>query len=219
MWIRDGELGCARQAAAAIQNQRLCDAVREMEILGGSRAILETEHELCAAGPSRVEDERHRACAEDGPRENAVIETLQDRIAVRSEDGVRRRGGGRGNDEPVESVEKQKQLFPSSHAPLEISPKAGEIPTFPQPRVAPDGKVGKPQAGFPLSHAGRATKLRFLLFRNLTPKQETCCFAAASHFLGSPWKGMLIQIKKSLAAEVTDAVQQAQSWTRSVGRF
>jgi hypothetical protein len=31
--------------------------------------------------------------------------------------------------------------------------------------------------------------------------------------------GMLIQIKKPLAAEVTDAVQQAQSWTRSVGRF
>jgi len=28
----------------------------------------------------------------------------------------------------VESVENQKQVFPSFHSPLEISPKAGEIP-------------------------------------------------------------------------------------------
>jgi hypothetical protein len=38
----------------------------------------------------------------------------------------------------MESVEKQKQLFPSSHAPLEISPKARDshIPTSPaSPRM------------------------------------------------------------------------------------
>ena len=56
----------------------------------------------------------------------------------------------------VESVEKQKQLFPSSHAPLEISPKARDshIPTATR---RPGWKSGKPKSGFPLSHAGLAT--------------------------------------------------------------
>jgi hypothetical protein len=31
--------------------------------------------------------------------------------------------------------------------------------------------------------------------------------------------GMLIQIKKPLAAEVTDAVQQSQSWPRPLAGF
>jgi hypothetical protein len=40
----------------------------------------------------------------------------------------------------MESVEKQEQLFPSSHGPLGISPKARDshIPTA---RHGPDGKV------------------------------------------------------------------------------
>jgi len=41
----------------------------------------------------------------------------------------------------MESVENQKQVFPSFHSPLEISPKAGEIPTFPQLRRLRRGKV------------------------------------------------------------------------------
>jgi hypothetical protein len=41
----------------------------------------------------------------------------------------------------VESVESQKQASPSFHRPLEISPKAGEIPTFPQLRRLRRGKV------------------------------------------------------------------------------
>ena len=63
----------------------------------------------------------------------------------------------------MESVEKQKQLFPSSHAPLEISPTARDshIPTA---RRRPGWKSGKPQAGFPLSHAGRATTATAYLF-------------------------------------------------------
>src|SRR4029453_18422323 len=63
---------------------------------------------------------------------------------------------GYGNAGSMESVEKQKQLFPSFHAPLEISPKARDshIPTA---RRGPGWKSGKPQAGFPLFHAGRAT--------------------------------------------------------------
>jgi hypothetical protein len=39
---------------------------------------------------------------------------------------------GRGNGEAVESVEKRKQLFPSSHRPWK-SRKNGEISTFPPP--------------------------------------------------------------------------------------
>jgi len=41
----------------------------------------------------------------------------------------------------MESVENQKQVFPSFHSPLGISPKAGEIPTFPQLRRLRRGKV------------------------------------------------------------------------------
>ena len=41
----------------------------------------------------------------------------------------------------MESGENQKQVFPSFHSPLEISPKAGEIPTFPQLRRLRRGKV------------------------------------------------------------------------------
>ena len=46
-----------------------------------------------------------------------------------------------GNGGAMESVENQKQVFPSFHSPLEISPKAGEIPTFPQLRRLRRGKV------------------------------------------------------------------------------
>src|SRR5882724_1044586 len=46
-----------------------------------------------------------------------------------------------GNDGAVESVESQRQASPSFHSPLGISPKAGEIPTFPQLRRLRRGKV------------------------------------------------------------------------------
>jgi hypothetical protein len=56
----------------------------------------------------------------------------------------------------MESVEKQPQLFPSYHGPLEISPKARDshIPTA---WHRPGWKSGKPKSGFPLFHAERAT--------------------------------------------------------------
>jgi hypothetical protein len=58
-----------------------------------------------------------------------------------------------GNAGAVESVESQKQASPSFHSPLEISPRTGEIPTFPQLRREAGGwKSGKPKTGFPLSH-------------------------------------------------------------------
>src|SRR2546422_6025521 len=57
-----------------------------------------------------------------------------------------------GNDGPVETVESQKQASPSFHRHLEISPRTGEIPTFPQLRRRGGWKSGKPKPGFPLSH-------------------------------------------------------------------
>jgi hypothetical protein len=47
-----------------------------------------------------------------------------------------------GNAGAVESVESQKPASPSFHSPLGISPRTGEIPTFPQlRRKQADGKV------------------------------------------------------------------------------
>src|ERR1039458_6382526 len=68
-----------------------------------------------------------------------------------------------------ECVEKQKQLFPSSHSPLGISPKARDshIPTA---WHRPGWKSGKPRPGFPLSHAGLATTTTACL--NLEPKTK-----------------------------------------------
>jgi hypothetical protein len=111
-----------------------------------------------------------RACAQMRPSELADQDGGRRRERHAVSEGQWWVREGYGNDGFMESVEKQKQLFPSSHAPLEISPKAGEIPTFPQPRVAPDGKVGKPQAGFPLSHAGRATTAPVSSFSELNTK-------------------------------------------------
>jgi hypothetical protein len=48
---------------------------------------------------------------------------------------------------------KAKSRLPTlSTSPLEISPKTGEISTFPQRRRRGPWKSGKPKAGFPLSH-------------------------------------------------------------------
>jgi len=119
----------------------------------------------------------------------------------------------------MESVKKQKQLSPSFHAPLEISPKARDshIPTA---RRRPGWKSGKPQAGFPLSHAGLATTATVYVCRTKNQSKKIGRFAASS---SAPRDhvalAMRIEIKKSLAAVVTDAVQQAQSWPRPVGRF
>jgi hypothetical protein len=69
----------------------------------------------------------------------------------------------------MESVEKQKQLFPSFHSPLGISPKARDshIPTA---WHRPGWKSGKPKPGFPLSHAGLATTTTACLY--LEPKTK-----------------------------------------------
>jgi len=122
----------------------------------------------------------------------------------------------------MESVEKQNQLFPSFHAPLGISPKARDshIPTA---RRRPGWKSGKPQPGFPLSHAGRAMTATVYLFSEPKTKKG-----------GRPLRGLLItfqdhavletgpdfriglqwidanRIEITLAAAAPDAVQQLQ---------
>jgi hypothetical protein len=63
----------------------------------------------------------------------------------------------------MESVEKQKQLFPSFHSPLAISPKARDC-HIPTARLRPGWKSGKTKSGFPLSHAGLATTTTICLF-------------------------------------------------------
>jgi len=64
-------------------------------------------------------------------------------------------GEGYGNAGSMESVEKQRQLFPSSPGPLEISPKArdSQIPT------ATHGTAGKVENQSQVSHfSTRATR-------------------------------------------------------------
>jgi hypothetical protein len=74
-------------------------------------------------------------------------------IVVGRQEPEPRRKESCGNDGAMESVESQKQASPFSHSPLEISPRTGEISTFPQLRREAGGwKNGKPKAGFPLSH-------------------------------------------------------------------
>ena len=69
-----------------------------------------------------------------------------------------------GNGGTVESVEIQRQDFPSSHRSLEISPttRDSHIPTA--PTEAGGWKSGKPKAGFPLSHRHESP-----FSRNLNP--------------------------------------------------
>jgi hypothetical protein len=107
--------------------------------------------------------------AEDDHRQSGIAAALQERIAGRPGDAVRAGGEGYGNAGSMESVEKQKQLFPSFHSPLGISQKARDshIPTA---WHRPGWKSGKPKSGFPLSHAGLATTTTGSL--SLEPKNK-----------------------------------------------
>jgi hypothetical protein len=81
----------------------------------------------------------------------------------------------------------------SSFSPLPTPPwksrQQREIPTFPQPGVAPDGKVENHNQVFHFPTRVARRQLRFILFRNQTPSNEIGRFAASSHFLGSLWNG------------------------------
>jgi hypothetical protein len=84
---------------------------------------------------------------------------------------------------------KSKNSFSPLPTPPWKSRQRREIPTFPQPGVAPDGKVENHNPGFPLSHAGRATTAAVYFFSESKTKQEIGRFAASSHFLGPRWNG------------------------------
>src|SRR5450755_211610 len=89
----------------------------------------------------------------------------------------------------MESVEKQKQLFPSFHSPLGISQKARDshIPTA---WHRPGWKSGKPKSGFPLSHAGLATTTTVsLFFRTKNQGRRSAAPRPPHHFSGSPCIG------------------------------
>jgi hypothetical protein len=92
----------------------------------------------------------------------------------------------------MESVEKQKQLFPSFHSPLEISPKARDshIPTA---RHRPGWESGKPKSGFPLSHAGLATTTTDYLFSEPKTKKGD-----------RPLRGLLLNSQDHLVLETED---------------
>ena len=79
----------------------------------------------------------------------------------------------------MESVEKQKQLFPSFHGPLEISPKARDshIPTA---WHAPDGKVGNQNQVSHFPTRGMRRRVRFVCFQNKKPRKEIGRPAASS---------------------------------------
>ena len=132
---------------------------------------------------------------------------------------MRADGKGYGNAGSMESVEKQKQLFPSFHSPLGISPKERDshIPTA---WHRPGWKSGKPKRGFPLSHAGLATTTTVCLYLEPNTKARRSARFAASpfHISISRCIGNANRSRKLLAATAIDAVQQAQSWLAAVGR-
>src|SRR4029077_16571278 len=127
--------------------------------------------------------------AEDADRQSGTVAALQERIARRSGDDVRAGVEGYGNAGSMESVEKQTQLFPSFHSPLEISQKARDshIPTA---WHRPGWKSGKPKSGFPLSHAGLATTTTISQLSEQKPKRGD-----------RPLRGLLITFQDHLVLE------------------
>jgi hypothetical protein len=78
---------------------------------------------------------------------------------------------------------KSKSSFPPLSTPPWKSRRRREIPTFPQPRVAPDGKVENHHQVFHFPTRVARRQLRFILFRNQTQSRETGRSPASSHFL------------------------------------
>ena len=75
---------------------------------------------------------------------------------------------------------KSKSSFsPLSTAPWE-SRRRREIPTFPQPGIAPDGKVENQNQVSHFPTRGMRRRLRFVCFQNQKPRKEIGRFAASS---------------------------------------
>ena len=76
--------------------------------------------------------------AGDAAGQPPMAKTLSTHAAGKANSAIKKSCGNGGG---VESVEIQKQDFPSSHRSLGISQRRGEIPTFPQLRRPGHGKV------------------------------------------------------------------------------
>src|ERR1019366_4727967 len=163
----DGEFGCARQAPAALQSRRLRHPLREAEVAAGGREMPQSGDQLRAAGRLRRGDERHRMRQEDDYGKGQAVAPVQVRITHPPAQFLTL-AKGRGNGGPMERVENPKQVS-HSHRPLEISPtpRDSHIPTA---RLRPGWKSGKPETGFPLSHAGLATTITFSIQPTKTQK-------------------------------------------------
>src|SRR5450759_296480 len=72
----------------------------------------------------------------------------------------------------------------SSFSPLFTAPwesrQRREIPTFPQPGIAPDGKVENQNQVSHFPPRGMRRRLRFVCFQNQKPRKEIGRFAASS---------------------------------------
>ena len=100
-----------------------------------------------AAGGRQAQAAATAACS--AASQPPMAKTLSTNAAAAADSAMRTSCGNGG---AVESVEIQKQDFPSSHRSLGISQTARDshIPTAPATRP---WKSGKPNAGFPLSHS------------------------------------------------------------------
>ena len=115
----------AGKAQTDLSPQGLPDALRKAHLVKGMDGILEARHHGRRAETAGRGPERHGGCAARAESQDAAA-------GAKPENSMRAKRGG--NAGAVESVESQKQAFPSFHEPLEISPTAGEIPTFPPRR-------------------------------------------------------------------------------------
>ncbi len=79
LWLRNRDAGCSRQAATAIQDRRLCDPIREAEVVAGCGQLLEARRQLRPSGQSRQGNERHRMRDERSQGQTAA--SVQDGIA------------------------------------------------------------------------------------------------------------------------------------------
>jgi hypothetical protein len=80
---------------------------------------------------------------------------------------------------PWKAWKSKSSFSPLSTAPWE-SRQRREIPTFPQPGIAPDGKVENQNQVSHFPTRGMRRRPRFVYFQNQEPRKEIGRFAASS---------------------------------------
>jgi len=142
--LRHRDRRSAGQASAPISGRRLPDALRKTEVAAGGHAISQTRPELGEAGPHRRREERHRMGAPDAGRQSTPPPAMQ--VATPDTAYVLLRSpGAEGREMPGPwKAWKTKRRFPTLSTVPWKSRNSSEIPTFPPPQLAPDGKVENP---------------------------------------------------------------------------